>query len=330
MKLRFGLFLGLLIIITQVSAQFAPPAGQEGSSAISADSSCFVAWAISCSIERGYVNISEPKFEYSGTPFASYGSAEDAVGKADGQVVSLGDGGVAILEFDPPIANGDSWDFVVFENALNDVFLELAFVEVSSDGVNYFRFPAVSLTQTEEQIAGFGEIDATKINNLAGKYRAPYGTPFDLDDLEDNPLLDKNNVKFVKIIDVVGSIDPQFATYDSQGNIVNDPFPTPFHSSGFDLDAVGVIINSLNTNISDDRISYINIYPNPVSNILNISGLSSVSNVQIFNILGDLVLETNSIGNNIDVSTLLSGVYILKITSNFRVRQVTKIIIENN
>ena len=122
----------------------------------------------------------------------------------------------------------------------------------------------MSLTQTEEQIAGFGEIDATKINNLAGKYRAPYGTPFDLDDLEDNPLLDKNNVKFVKIIDVVGSIDPQFATYDSQGNIVNDPFPTPFHSSGFDLDAVGVINNSLNTNISDDRISYINIYPNPV------------------------------------------------------------------
>lgn len=328
MKFRFGLFLGLLIIITQVSAQFAPPAGQEGSSAISADSSCFVAWAISCNIERGYVNISEPEFEYNGSPFAAYGSDEDAVGQADGQVVSLGDGGVAILEFDPPIANGDSWDFAVFENSLNDVFLELAFVELSSDGVNYFRFPAVSLTQSEVQIAGFGEIDATKINNLAGKYRVNFGTPFDLDDLDDNPLLDKNSVKFVKIIDVIGSIDPQFATYDSQGNIVNDPFPTPFHSSGFDLDAVGVINNSLNTNISGDKISHINIYPNPVGNVLNISGLPSVSNIQIYSVLGDLVLETNSIGGVIDVSILSNGFYFVKITSSSKIHYVEKIIVE--
>jgi hypothetical protein len=42
-------------------------------------------------------------------------------------------------------------------------------------------------------------------------------------------------------VDVVGSITPAYATYDSQGNMVNDPWPTPYSSSGFDLDAVGVI-----------------------------------------------------------------------------------------
>jgi hypothetical protein len=45
----------------------------------------------------------------------------------------------------------------------------------------------------------------------------------------------------VRIIDVVGSIDPAFGTRDSLGNLINEPFPTPFSSSGFDLDAVGVI-----------------------------------------------------------------------------------------
>jgi hypothetical protein len=48
-------------------------------------------------------------------------------------------------------------------------------------------------------------------------------------------------VRFVRVVDVVGSINPFHATYDSLGNIVNDPWPTASSSSGFDLDAVGVL-----------------------------------------------------------------------------------------
>src|SRR5262249_13856862 len=67
-------------------------------------------------------------------------------------------------------------------------------------------------------------------------------TPFDLAELAGtSPLLDVNNVQFVRLLDVVGTINPQYATLDGQGNIVNDPWPTAFGSSGFDLDAVGVI-----------------------------------------------------------------------------------------
>jgi len=58
------------------------------------------------------------------------------------------------------------FDFAVFENSFNDSFLELAFVEVSSDGINFVRFPATSNTQTDVQITGFGTIDPTYINNL--------------------------------------------------------------------------------------------------------------------------------------------------------------------
>ena len=188
-------------------AQYPPAAGMQGTTAIHADSSCFVAWAIGIEIERGYINMADTTYSIEGNNKASHGNPFDAIGKANNSVVSLGDKGVAIITFEYPIINGDGWDFAVFENGLNDNFLELAFVEVSSNGIDYFRFPSVSLTQTENQTGGFGSSDPTLIHNLAGKYRVYYGTPFNLDDIEDDISLDKQNITHVKIIDVGGSID---------------------------------------------------------------------------------------------------------------------------
>lgn len=58
------------------------------------------------------------------------------------------------------------------------------------------------------------------------------------------PQLNINSITHVKIIDVVGSINPTYGTHDKNNNIINDPWPTPFNSSGFDLDAIGVINQS--------------------------------------------------------------------------------------
>ena len=162
-------------------------------------------------------------------------------------VTCLGDGGMATVTFRSPICNREGPDFAVFENGFENAqapgywFLELGFVEVSSDGENFFRFPAYSNTQTETQLGGMGCIDPSQIHNLASKYGAMYGTPFDLDEVPDDPLLDKEHITHVRIVDVVGCIDPEYATYDCQGNMVNDPWPTAFASGGMDLDAVGVI-----------------------------------------------------------------------------------------
>jgi len=222
---------------------YAPAAWQPGSTAIYMDDPNFVGWAADAVIERGYIDISDPSLGY-----ASYGSAEDALGKAEGQasygVVSLGDGGVATLGFEHPIANGPGDDFAVFENGFSDDFLELGFVEVSSDGSNFFRFKAVSLTQTDTQVGGFGTLDATELYNFAGKYRQGYGVGFDLAELKGiSPLLDVSGITHVRIIDVVGCIGVSYRSYDSRGRKVNDPWPTPFTvgTGGFDLDAVGVI-----------------------------------------------------------------------------------------
>ncbi|MDY0217195.1 MAG: T9SS type A sorting domain-containing protein [Bacteroidales bacterium] len=312
----------LLIVVcigSRVDAQFSPAAGQIGSSAIHMDSSCFVSWAVNCNIQRGYVNISDTTFAYNETVFASYGADSDAIGKPNGQVVSLGDGGVALLEFVPSIANGPSWDFAVFENALTDVFLELAFVEISSDGENFFRFSATSLTPTDVQTGPFGNTNPEKINNLAGKYRTQYGTPFDLEELPDNPLLDKNDVRFVRLIDVVGSINPDYATYDSHGDIINDPWPTAFNSSGFDLDGIGVINNSLNTSITEVETNSVNVFPNPSKDILNIVSSEPIKICLLIAMDGSEIIRTTPSSNTFSISLngLHSATYTLVLISNY-------------
>jgi len=45
----------------------------------------------------------------------------------------------------------------------------------------------------------------------------------------------------VRVVDVIGSILSAYATHDSVGHVVNDPWPTPFDTGGFDLDAIGVL-----------------------------------------------------------------------------------------
>ena len=87
----------------------------------------------------------------------------------------------------------------------------------------------------------FGSLDPTNLNNLAGKYRRGFGTPFDLAELPGDPDLDVQNVTHVRVLDVGGSINPAYGSQDSLGNTINEPFTTPFETGGFDLDAVGVI-----------------------------------------------------------------------------------------
>lgn len=309
-----NLILIFILLLSGFAAgqSYPPAAGQEGSTAIAHDSELFTAWATGVEIERGYVNISNPEQQDQGSSYATYGEPEAALGIADNSVVSLGDGGIAVLTFDTPIGNDPGYDFAVFENGFDDYFLELAFVEVSSDGENFFRFPAHSQTQTDTQVDGFGVLDPTYLNNFAGKYRAYFGTPFDLDDLDDHPLLNKNKITHVKLVDVVGSIDPEYATYDSYGNPVNDPFPTPFWSSGFDLDAVGVI-NQSTMNTVDESWTKLRIYPNPVKDQFYI-GIYEKAEIQIFDPTGKLASSQTSENNRpIDVSNLKKGIYFVQI-----------------
>ncbi len=293
---------------------FPPSVGHAGTTAIYKDSTAIIAWATYCQVSRGWQNMADISLGR-----ANVGDSSMAIGPAGTNgVVSLGDGGVADLTFLHPIQNGPSWDFAVFENSFSDTFLELAFVEVSSDGINYFRFPATSLTETNIQIPSFGELDATRLNNLAGKYRGMYGTPFDLNELSGIPELDITQITHVRIIDVVGSINPLYGTYDAFGHIINDPFPTPFGSSGFDLDAVGVIHQNLSSINEDSQSFSFQIFPNPAFESLHIiSANEKILKASIININGSTIYESTPLSQNcaLDVSKLSPAIYILKIAT---------------
>jgi hypothetical protein len=303
----------LLAILTPfiLKGQFAPPAGQPGSTAIYQDSSVFVGWATHCEVNRGWQNIADTTLGK-----ADVGDSSMACGHAGANgVVSLGDGGSAVLTFAYPIINGPSWDFAVFENSFSDTFLELAFVEVSSDGVHFYRFPATSLTDTLTQVDAFGALDATKINNLAGKYRVLYGTPFDLNEFLGISALDINHITHIRLIDAVGSIDKQYASYDFYGHAINDPWPTPFNSSGVDVDAIGVIHQDVSSVKENEGSLTINIFPNPCQNNIYINSNEPLDQITLMDINGRILNEIKPLKTKtmIDTHNFLPGIYFLRV-----------------
>lgn len=185
------------------------------------------------------------------TPDNALGSAQGDLGGdgATNGIVSLGDNGSIVLTFPVPIADGPGPDFAIFENAFADTFLELAHVDVSSDGTTFVRFPSHCLETN--WIDTYGETNAsdpTAYGGLAGKHTQGFGTPFDLRCLADADNLDTRRVTHVRIVDILGD----GATLDAYGNPIYDPTPT-WGSGGFDLDAVGVL--NANLDISTDPVA---------------------------------------------------------------------------
>jgi hypothetical protein len=307
MKSIFKLLICICVPLASVS---------QGVNSIHYQSSEILSWATYCDVERGLMDIANPELGY-----VSSGDPENAIGVYDGTTVSLGDGGIAVLKFENPIRNGEGADFAVFENtffspANQDVFAfcEFAFVEVSSDGESFFRFPAISAQQTESQINGFATVDINMYNNLAGMHSAGYGTLFDLQELDGTEGLNTDSITHIRIIDVVGSINQDYGSVDSNGVLINDPYPTAWESGGFDLDAVAVINQRDINSIEVKRHNSLCVYPNPVKDRLNIDCKDKIDEIQIFSLSGKLFFYEVS-SKSIDISELPNGIYMLRVLS---------------
>jgi hypothetical protein len=304
------------------SAQYAPQAGIAGSTAIPATSSLFAGWATGCSLHRGYLDIANTASGYT-----SLGEEANATGMPDGSLISLGDSGVATLTFAAHLFNGEGADFAVFENGFKNpadaamAFLELAFVEVSSDGNNFFRFPAYSNTPVSTQIPGSGVyMDAALIHNLAGKYVSGYGTPFDLNDLAGTPGLDVNNVTHVRIIDVTGALSPVGST-DHEGKRINDPYPTNFPTGGFDLEAVGAI-NMISTGVATHgQLLQAGVFPNPATGDVRLmvnDAIAGRAHFMLTSVTGSVLLQgiVTSAETTISVAHFPAGIYYLSVSDD--------------
>ena len=180
-----------------------------------------------------------------GAEAAAYTDARAALGPATGvstEVVTLGRGGTITLELAAACADRDGAELAVFENALGEassLFAELAYVEVSSNGTDFARFP-VATTRTEP-VGAYGRIDTGQYSGFAGLHPAGTGTAFDLAELRgsaevaEGPV-DLDAVRFVRLVDVVGD----GRETDASGTPVYDPYPTT-DTAGFDLDGVALL-----------------------------------------------------------------------------------------
>lgn len=311
MKAIFSIMIMALSQLLLAQGPFAGALGSQSSIAIHADSTAIVDWAASCNINRGWMDVRDTSLGK-----VSVGEADFAEGYVhDKGVISLGDGGVAILQFNGAIYDGPGADFAIFENSFSGQFLELAFVEVSSDGQHFVRFPAYSLTDTNQQVGSFGLLDPTEIHNLAGKYPLGYGTPFDLAELKDSVLLDIQNITHIKIIDVVGSLDPNFLSRDANGRAINDPFPTPFPSGGFDLDGVGVIhIQAVGIAESEGQTD-LKVFPNPFNDRIIIDSKAAFERFEIYDLNGRLYQSGILRDSMINTDELDGGTYLIRLIS---------------
>ena len=75
----------------------------------------------------------------------------------------------------------------------------------------------------------------------------------------------------------------------------------------------------ISTNIQNEHIAIEgNIYPNPVTNTLNIENINGINNINILNNIGVSVFTKNNISltkYSVDVNHLKSGVYYIQISS---------------
>jgi predicted extracellular nuclease len=75
-------------------------------------------------------------------------------------------------------------------------------------------------------------------------------------------------------------------------------------------------LNTCSLSTNQNQISGLQVYPNPTKNILNITtDLNSTKNIEIYDMIGKKVLVEN-IQTQLNVSSLLTGMYIVKITED--------------
>ena len=180
-----------------------------------------------------------------------------SLGELDGPSITNGlASGKITLAFDLAIADGPGADFAIFENGFeltaDEHFAELAYVEVSTDGEVFARFPTQSLTPNPVPFT-LGTIDSSDVYNLAGKHSnfdlsVSWGTPFDLGTLTNAPAnVDINDIRFVRLIDIPGNGD--FVDSSTPPLPIYDVWPT-VGSGGFDLEAIGVINHRIDVQLT--------------------------------------------------------------------------------
>ena len=115
------------------------------------------------------------------------------------------------------------------------------------------------------------------------------------------------------------SVTQGTATWDvNEWNIDND---AGAGDGALDVDGgfdPGVWIGADTSGVENESLITLNMYPNPASDVLNISSQSTINMVEIFNVLGQKVItmQVEDTSAEINVSNLNAGIYLIKYEIN--------------
>lgn len=163
-----------------------------------------------------------------------------------------------------------------------------SFTEINKPSVNFEFVEYAKMVSLNEgfYIASFGV--STLTNTTGTYYTKDYGKTW-FKNIDSNYLWSMN-------------------FYDAETGIVTIGLDVDFNTNIFYFTG-----NSTNIIKTENIENKIKTYPNPVNKVLNYSGLIGSGSFKVFNIQGQLLLNVTSLNNQIDVSTLSTGLYILNL-----------------
>jgi hypothetical protein len=132
-------------------------------------------------------------------------------------------------------------------------------------------------------------------------------------------------------VSIYFDVDALTYTMSVDGSPVNAA-PVPFQADatlgGLDLFSIDannnywvddvLFVEGTGSGTDDFSASNFSVYPNPVQDILNIQSTSSVEAIEVYDVLGKLVLSStpDAISPSINMSALNSGAYLVKVSIN--------------
>lgn len=121
----------------------------------------------------------------------------------------------------------------------------------------------------------------------------------------------------VNALDVLINVQKLFFIHNQELSIMG-----AFESGTFELDQIDAAVLSIEVHQNDIFV----IYPNPASDIITIySDLHQVESVIIRDAMGKIVLRIEQDFNNIDISYLSVGIYIIQVSSEYK-SQIIKLV----
>ncbi len=186
---------------------------------------------------------------------------------------------------------------------------------VTSNSISTWgKFTLGSINATSSLPIVWGNFDVTKVNNTG---LIKWNTILELNSNNFEVQRSIDGRSFVTIATIAAQgFASEYRFVDERLPITNDKLTIYYRLKEVDKDGKFELSIVRQLSIVNDQLS-ISIFPNPVTNVLNVKGLiNSLNNITITDMLGKVVLQLNHTAQkSINVANLNAGTYFIKINN---------------